>query len=134
MKRVLICDDDALICSLFVRFFETAGYETDMALGGVEAAERCAQHLPDVVVTDLLMPEGDGLTLIHHLREKYPAVSIIAMTGAPDAYLLQEAERLGAHSQLRKPFDMRRLLTAVQSVLRPATAETLSAEPEPLAV
>ncbi|MCX6998408.1 MAG: response regulator [Kiritimatiellaeota bacterium] len=132
MKRVLICDDDWLIGRLFTRFFEIAGYETDLALGGYEAMQRCAQHRPDVVVTDILMPEGDGFELIHHLRQNLPGVPIIAMTGSPDERLFQEAERLGVQRQLRKPFAMRQLLQAVQEELSPEQAGDTAAVAAPL--
>ena len=132
MKRVLICDDDTLIGRLFTRFFRNAGYEAELALGGYEAMQRCAQRRPDVVVTDILMPKGDGFELINHLRQNHPGVPIIAMTGSPDDAILQEAQQLGVERRFRKPFDMRQLLQAVQEELAPGPAGVAPAGVAPL--
>jgi DNA-binding NarL/FixJ family response regulator len=85
---------------------------------GAEGAGRAAQI--DVVITDLLMPERDGLEFITEVRKKFPEVKIIAMSGgghiARDSYL-RIAKNFGAHVLLEKPFSQSGVLGAIEAVL-----------------
>lgn len=98
---------------------EAAGYEVSVAQDGVEAPKIMAAKPIDLVITDLLMPERDGLEFITELRKKYPNVKIIAMSGgghvARDSYL-RIAKNFGAHCLLEKPFSQAAVLAAIESV------------------
>jgi len=91
------------------------------AQDGLEASKMMATKPVDVVITDLLMPERDGLEFIAEIRKKYPAVKIIAMSGgghiARDSYL-KIAKNFGAHYLLEKPFSQAGVLGAIETVLK----------------
>ena len=97
-----------------------AGHTVIGAADGLEAAQAVANHAFDIVMTDLIMPEKDGLEFIAEVRNKYPNVRIIAMSGgghiARDSYL-RIAQGFGAHAILEKPFENREVFAAIESAL-----------------
>ena len=99
---------------------EAAGHTVSSAEDGISAPKVLAAKPVDVVITDLLMPERDGLEFITEIRKKYPAIKIIAMSGgghiARDSYL-RIAKNFGAHFILEKPFSQAGVLGAIESVL-----------------
>ena len=120
MARVLIVDDDPQVRGLLERIVQRAGHETEVLDDGWRVVEVCCQISPDVVITDLLMPNQDGLETIQLLRREIPDVKIIAITGAVcDGPLdfLAIARKFGASVTLRKPFRNEELLTALREVL-----------------
>ncbi len=98
-----------------------AGYEIDQAGDGNQALEVCAEFKPDLVLTDIIMPDKEGLETIQELLEISPDLKIIAMSGGgkfgPDSYL-PLAEKLGAKASLQKPFMRDELLSTIESVLK----------------
>jgi len=98
---------------------ESAGYTVAVAENGLEAPKVMAAQKIDVVITDLLMPERDGLEFITETRKAYPEVKIIAMSGgghiARDSYL-RIAKNFGAHFLLEKPFSQAGVLGAIEAV------------------
>ena len=116
---ILIVDDEPGIRELLTMILEAAGHSVVVAEDGMEAPKVMASRAIDVVITDLLMPERDGLEFITEVRKKYPAVKIIAMSGggriARDSYL-RIAKNFGAHLLLEKPFNQSSVIAAVESV------------------
>jgi two-component system, chemotaxis family, chemotaxis protein CheY len=113
---VLVVDDDIAALEAARRVLSTAGYAVAEALNGGEALERIMANPPDVLITDILMPEGDGIELITEIRRTHPALRVIAVTdrrllGALD--LLDLAKKLGADATLEKPLAPDGLLAAV---------------------
>jgi len=98
---------------------ESAGHSVSSAEDGIQAPKMMASQKFDIVITDLLMPERDGLEFITETRKKYPAVKIIAMSGgghiARDSYL-RIAKNFGAHFLLEKPFSQSGVLGAIEAV------------------
>jgi CheY-like chemotaxis protein len=98
---------------------EAAGHTVVAAEDGVQAPKVLATHPVQVIITDLLMPERDGLEFITEVRKKYPAIKIIAMSGgghiARDSYL-RIAKNFGAHFLLEKPFSQSGVLNAIEAV------------------
>ncbi len=98
---------------------EAAGHSVIAAEDGIEAPKVMASREINVVITDLLMPERDGLEFITEIRAKYPKVKIIAMSGgghiARDSYL-RIARNFGAHIILEKPFSQTSVLAAIEKV------------------
>jgi CheY-like chemotaxis protein len=99
---------------------ESAGYATVTAEDGLQAPKVLEAQPVDVVITDLLMPERDGLEFITEIRKKHPDLRIIAMSGgghiARDSYL-RIAKNFGAHALLEKPFSQASVLKAIASAL-----------------
>jgi len=115
LKRILVVDDDASVRFLLRLLFESVGYQVSEAQHGVAALIRLKEALPDLVVTDIMMPVMDGAQLIKRLKsdERTAALPIVAITGTPGA---KEAAR-AADVVMSKPFDHSNLLAAVGSLL-----------------
>ena len=116
---ILIVDDEPGIRELLAIMLETSGHSVITAEDGVQAPKVMASRPIDVVITDLLMPERDGLEFITEVRKKFPTVKIIAMSGgghiARDSYL-RIAKTFGAHYLLEKPFNQASVLGAIEIV------------------
>ncbi len=112
MARVLIVDDDEQDRLLQGRILEAAGHEVYFAKNGAEAMRLFIRKTPEVVVTDLRMPGGDGIELIEALVGMFPDAQIIAVTGVA-IELLNTARMKGARTTLQKPVRPQVLLDAV---------------------
>ena len=114
IASVLVVDDEVPILQLLRKTLEGAGYQVWEALTGNEGLRQvCAQPI-DVVITDILMSDMDGLEMIGELHRNFPKVRIIAISGG-SKYLdyCAVAKMLGAHETLNKPFELEQLLEAV---------------------
>jgi len=121
MARVLVIDDEEQVRTLIREVLEGAGHEVMEAGNGREAMKLFEANPTSVVITDLVMPEQDGLETIRELRRRFPTVKIIAVSGAQQKLnleLLYVAEKLGALRTLEKPFDIRKLVALVEELLK----------------
>jgi CheY-like chemotaxis protein len=118
--RILVVDDEPAFREMLALMLERAGYQTATAADGAAGAQCLEQSRFDLVITDMLMPDCDGLEFIADLRQRFPRTRIVAMSGgghiAGEKYL-KMARGLGAHSTLAKPFTQDELLTAVAAML-----------------
>jgi CheY-like chemotaxis protein len=124
MARILVVDDDPQIRLLVRAWLEGDGHDVVEAMNGRDALRIYGQTRPDLVVTDVFMPEKEGLGLIRGLRSQYRDVKIIAMSGGsklPVGDCLELAQMLGAMTALAKPFTANDLYEAVSKVLRHST-------------
>lgn len=119
MRSILVIDDNAQLRGLLGDALKKMGYEVTSAANGTEAFTAIGLNKFDVVITDLLMPERDGIEVIGELRLKQPETRIVAMSGggrgSRDHYL-QTAKGLGAHVVLGKPFSVSELAAALDAV------------------
>jgi DNA-binding response OmpR family regulator len=116
--RILIVDDEPQIRSVLRAILQTADYEIDDVGDGGKALARVAAWNPDLVITDLVMPDEEGLGLIRKLRQSHADVAIIAMSGARGGAYLPVAKTMGANATLEKPFGPKTLLARVAQVLQ----------------
>jgi len=120
MARILIIDDEPQIRSMLMLMLERDGYEVIEAPDGVEGIKIYRQNPADLIITDLIMPNKDGIGMIIDLKKEFPDVKIIAMSGGglnkPDGYL-KGAKKLGAACTLTKPIDREEMLEAVRDTL-----------------
>jgi DNA-binding NtrC family response regulator len=120
MAQILIIDDEVTIRDLLIKILEREGYETMNASNGKEGVKLYRENPVDLVITDLIMPEKEGIETIMELRRDFRDVKIIAMSGGgkidPETYL-QIAKTLGAIETLAKPFDLKKVLKTVQELL-----------------
>lgn len=117
MASLLIVDDDRQVLDLLANYLTRFGYRVRLAQNGHEALDRMRQEQADLCLTDLVMPEREGVETIQEIRREFPATKIIAMSGAAGGSYLRVAELLGAHAILAKPFDLQRLLDTIRSLL-----------------
>lgn len=116
--RVLVVDDDDDARLALRRMLEVAGYEVLEAANGRIAMSLCRSSPPDVVITDIFMPEQEGIETIQALRREFPATKLIAISGQPAAAVyLRMAKLLGAQAALEKPIRLETLLDTVRAVL-----------------
>jgi len=117
MGRILVVDDDDAVRGVLQKTLSDAGYEVLSARDGREAMRLVATHPFDLVLTDLIMPDQEGIETIRELHRDYPSIRIVAMSGAMDAVYLKTAELLGAGAALRKPIDGSELLRTLRELL-----------------
>lgn len=120
MARILIIDDEEPIRKILTLIFEREGYTVSEACDGEKGVIAAKKHSPDLIITDLLMPEKEGLETIQEIRKFSPDVKIIAISGGgviqPEMYL-KLAEKIGADRSFTKPIDRETLLAAVKQLL-----------------
>src|SRR4051812_9554628 len=112
--RVLLIEDNADLMAALRLGLEAMGYEVMTAPNGKEALRTLDGQQVAAVVTDLFMPEMDGIETIAALKRRLPHARIIAMSGRPGVDYLAVARELGVARTLRKPFGMDELLNALK--------------------
>jgi len=124
MARVLVVDDESQMREVLCQALKRRGHSVDQAADGHQALQRLAEYQPDLVITDLVMPEMEGIETIQALRRKCPAIPIIAISGGgrlePENYLSM-AELIGADRTFAKPFRLEEILTAVRELTEKTT-------------
>ena len=117
--RVLIVDDEGNIRAETVELVENKGYRVEEAGDGLEGIQMFERDPQDLVITDIRMPGVDGYELIRRIREGYPDVPIIAVTGHFSATDLKEAKDAGATIILKKPINPLELSQQLDLLLEP---------------
>ena len=130
MARILIIDDDDQFRAMVRTMLEKAGYnDIEEAANGNIGMKLFRQHPSDLVITDIVMPDKEGIEMIIELTRDYSRIKIIAMSGGgrigPHGYL-EMAKHLGASRALAKPFKHSDLIDAVQELLNEMKHEAIS--------
>src|SRR6478609_11632571 len=118
--KVLIIDDDAALLRLMSMAFTAAGYQTVAADNGRAGIRMAGAHKPDLVVTDIVMPDIEGIGCIRAIKQGQRPPKVIAISGAGrsrGADYLSWARHLGADEVLAKPFRMSELMKMSRSVI-----------------
>lgn len=116
-RCVLVVDDDPGVRDVIRSMLEASGYSVLLAENGKEAMRVLKTEQADLILTDLVMPEQEGIETIKALRRVYPDIKVIAMSGAFGGDYLRIAAYLGAHATLAKPIQMEALLRLVEEML-----------------
>ena len=128
-RTILVVDDEERIRTLMQEVLVSAGHHVLAAAGVRTALELLAQHQSlDLVITDLVMPDKEGIELIREIRGRYPQVKIIAVSGAFGGQFLKTAEYLGADATLAKPFQQETLLETVGRIFNVDSSATAPAD------
>jgi DNA-binding response OmpR family regulator len=117
--RVLVIDDNAELRANLRAGLEMEGFQVLTAANGEQALEQLATQAVDAVVTDLFMPDKDGIETILALKERFPRLGIIAMSGRLGATYLEVAQEIGAAAILNKPFPLSEMIGALRRLASP---------------
>jgi DNA-binding NtrC family response regulator len=115
--RILVVDDELLIRDLLYDFFASQGWEIVVAEGGQKAVDYLKNQKFDVVLTDLKMPDIDGMDLTGRIRNLYGDLPVIIMTGYPSLDSAVEALRYKVDDYIVKPFNVNKLFKTVKRVV-----------------
>jgi DNA-binding response OmpR family regulator len=113
--KILVIDDDVLLLRTITRILLADGHEILTASEGERGMTLFRQHQPDMVITDIVMPNQEGLETILTLRRDETPLKILAMSGT-DAHLLETARLIGADAIIEKPFRAQELLICVRDL------------------
>jgi len=119
-KKILIVDDDIKLLNTLKVKLEENGYQVITAENGFEGLKKVEKETPDLVITDVVMPEKDGAELIFDLQKDFPNIKMIAMTGTgqgAQAYLQSITSHSKVQYAFEKPFEMDELLRAVKEAV-----------------
>src|SRR3954468_3906481 len=124
LGTILIAEDDELVRSIMRMELESAGFDVEEAVDGFEAYEKCGLRLPDLIITDVIMPRMDGFALCRALRAnpRYQYIPILQATGLDDLYSIEKAYESGATDFIGKPLNWNLLKHRVRYRLRSSRA------------
>jgi CheY-like chemotaxis protein len=121
MKRILVMDDDTQMRQMLRQTLERAGYEVIEASDGQKGIDLFRQEPTDLVITDIIMPEKEGVETVIELKRDFPDVKIIAISGGSRGIdsqgCLSYVKGLGISHVFTKPFERKELLETVQELL-----------------
>ena len=114
---ILVVDDNENIREVLAVILSGSGYRCESAKNGLDAMQRVRQSRFDAVVTDLEMPEMDGIALTREIRQQFSSLPVMVMTGHSDEEYRESAFRAGAKEFLSKPFDLPDLIMKLHRIL-----------------
>lgn len=120
MEKILVIDDEPVIRIILKQLFEENGYDVCEASDGKQGIALFKKEKPDLVITDLIMPDEEGLEVMKKIKQMLPDAKIIAISGggigSAQVYL-SLAKKMGASHVFEKPFDAKQMLATVQDML-----------------
>jgi len=122
MQHILVIDDEPAIRTLLRNYLQEEGYAICLAQDGRHALRLCVDYQADLIITDVFMPDQDGLEVIMTMRQRRPGLPIIAMSGGgrmDKRDVLHIAKSMGAARVMTKPLDLDALLATIHEVLPP---------------
>lgn len=120
MAKILIIDDDVTLQKLFLQLLTDQGHEILLAENGIVGMQHVGDWGPDLIITDILMPEMDGLEILLAIRKTNKEIPIIAISGGTrnmNIDFLQQANVFGANFVFRKPISLPTLSEAIETCL-----------------
>ena len=113
MARILIVDDEQDILNTLPEVLNKWGHQTFVAANGIEGLKVFRENPLDFVITDIKMPQMDGLELLAHMRKNRPQVPCVVLTGSESPEIRNEADREYIFRYLQKPFDVNELFAVI---------------------
>ncbi len=125
--RILVVDDEDDVRLTLRSMLESAGYQVLEAPNGKVAMTICRSQPVDLMITDIFMPEQEGMETIQAVRREFPNLPIIALSGKAPGVYLKTARLLGAQATLEKPIRLQTLLETVRTLLQPDRSQQTGA-------
>ena len=117
--KILIVEDNQLILKMIETKLKKEGYEVINCENGKEAIERISDSLPDLVITDIMLPYNSGLEIVNFVKAKLQKnIPVIVLSGLGQEKTIEEAFKLGADDYMTKPFNLSELLMRIKRVSR----------------
>jgi two-component system nitrogen regulation response regulator NtrX len=116
-ETILVVDDEESIRSALAGILEDEGYRTLFANDGMEALEHVQRELPDLTLLDIWMPQLDGLETLQRLKQLYPALTVVMMSGHGTIETAVRATKLGAYDFIEKPLSLEKVILTIQNAL-----------------
>ncbi|AXT56989.1 sigma-54-dependent Fis family transcriptional regulator [Aquimarina sp. AD1] len=123
MSKLLIVEDDVAFCTMLKTFLQKKGYDVSTSFSGSEAVLQIQEHTFDVVLTDVRLPDRDGITLLEDIRAKNPKTQVVVMTGYAEINMAVSAIKQGAFDYVSKPFNPDKILQIIENALKADTKE-----------
>jgi CheY-like chemotaxis protein len=123
MKKILVIEDNPIVRNTVMRILQSAGYTVVTANDGLQGFDMFRKEQPDLVISDIIMPQQEGIGTIRQILAERPGTKIIAISGGGrigNTDFLQIARKMGAVDALQKPFDPDDLLGRITSCLKAA--------------
>lgn len=120
MAKVLLVEDDEDVRYALAKFLRHSGHTVAEAVDGKQALAMVGREAFDIVITDIIMPEADGIEVVLEVRKRYPGLPIIAISGGGrigQAEYLDAAQTLGASAVMQKPLDTDVLLKRIEELV-----------------
>ena len=117
-EKILIVDDEKTVCESVNKIFSRKGYTVEDSLNANEALEKMKKTSYDLVITDMKMPEIGGLELLEIIKDYYPELEVILITGYPSADTEEKATKLGAADYIPKPFTPDEIIEIAEKALK----------------
>ncbi len=119
MKKVIIIEDDVVIRESLKEILEMNNYTVLAVDGGMDLMKKINEFIPDILITDIIMPDKDGIEIIIEAKKTYPNIILVAISGGgridSESYL-NTAKYLGADATLKKPFTHGQLLDLLKNL------------------
>ena len=115
--RILVVDDEAQVRTMIGATLERQGYEVELAGSAHEALDALELNIYELVLTDIVMQDGNGIALLERIHELHPSLPVIMVTAVHDISVAIDAMRRGAYDYLLKPFEREHLLGTVERAL-----------------
>jgi two-component system, OmpR family, alkaline phosphatase synthesis response regulator PhoP len=127
-KKILIVDDEHSIVTLLKYNLEQAGYSVITAYDGEEGRDLALEHIPDLMILDLMLPKMDGIEVCKQIRQQKVMIPILMLTAKDDEFDKVLGLELGADDYMTKPFSPREVMARVKAILRRSQAVIDAAE------
>ena len=117
MSRILIVEDDVAFCMMLKTFLEKKNFKITTAFSIQEAISEIEQNQFDLVLTDMRLPDQDGITLLNHIKNLEEKIQVVVMTGYAEIDMAVKAIKQGAFDYISKPFHPEKIVTTIQNAL-----------------
>ncbi len=115
--RILLIDDEKLLNEMMQEALRSAGYQVDAAFDGEEGIQKLRSHPYDLILLDIRMPRKDGLEVLQFVRDEFPNIKVVIITGLANKKEIAETVKMGAFACLKKPFPIDKVLEIIRRAL-----------------